>query len=404
MPSLKITSLFAVFFYLVLVSIALISGNAQAENYGDPYVYHDPYPNKPITDGVTYPTAHVPDAEPLRTVPVSSGAYGDPYVYHDPYSKTAEAMVAPIGNAPMQTAETPGDAYGLLPTVVVQAPAGEEAPASVAPLPAPVPEQPIVYHPPGGEPQQPQEMSLATRSGLDIGAQISDYRYHEPSPGTKIQGPHFGGTIGATGVIGDHYFGTVEARGVTGEMNYSSNSGSKHDQTNTLLEGRGLLGKDFIFTYYSVSPFFGVGYRYVDNNLGGNASNGTALYERENGMWYVPVGFMPRMPIDEKSRLAALLEYDFIVQGRETSHLGDAHAGDPIVHDEQDNGMGFRAELMYETKYWSLGPFASYWAMNTSRFSIYHSPGSSCGSTTCSLTVPYNHTVEAGLQFKLHLF
>jgi hypothetical protein len=397
MPTPKITGLFAVFLHAGLMCPALLSGSAQAAAYDDPYVYHDPYPTQPLTPHAEYPKGQLPEAAPLRAIYMPNGAYGDPYVYRDPGMKVADAAPVPMmGEAPMPQVQAPDDAYNNYPpTVLIQAPTSDTPPATA--------EQQIVYHQPGGEPQDPELMSLATRPGFDIGAQVSDYRYHEPSPGTKIQGPHFGGTLDATGVVGDHYFGIAEFRGVTGPVDYSGNSGSKHDQTNTLFEGRGLFGKDFIFSYFSFSPYVGVGYRYVDNDLSGNASNGTPLYERENGNWYIPIGFMPRMYIDESSRLAALFEYDVVVQGRETSHLGDAHAGDPEVHDEQDNGFGFRSELMYETKYWSFGPFASYWAMNTSRFSIYHSPSSSCGSTTCSLTVPYNHTIEAGLQFKVHI-
>jgi len=294
------------------------------------------------------------------------------------------------------------------PTVVVQAP--DNVVTNQEPLPEqappPPPPQPIVYHSPqtslAGPPPSPY-MTLETRAGVDFGVQISDYHYTEKTPGLRISGIDYGGLLGVTGVIGDHFFGTLEGRYAAGWFDYTG-TGSIHDRPNQIWEARGLFGKDFIYEYFSLTPFTGIGFEHTGSDLEGNSSTGAHLYDRDSDLLYVPVGLRPHFRLDVDSRITSSFEYDIPLQTEVTSQLGGAGSGDPSVRDEERSGYGLRGEIMYETRYWSFGPFAQYWNFDTSNPSVYHSPASTCGASTCSLTLPGNHTIEAGMQLKFHFF
>ncbi|MGE3623439.1 MAG: hypothetical protein AB7H77_06170 [Bdellovibrionales bacterium] len=243
-------------------------------------------------------------------------------------------------------------------------------------------------------------MGLETRSGFEVGLSIANYRYREPGINVTTEGPLYGATFEAVTKLGQDFFLSLDTKGNVGWLDYTG-SGTASGEENWILDVRGLIGKDFVFEQFSLSPYAGFGYRYLHDDARGLTSTNAAGYRRSNQLYYIPIGIHPRTHIDSNARLSATLEYDLLIQGTQKSYLSDAGFGDPDIVNLQKSGYGLRGDIMYETSWWSVGPYFNFWSINTSNQTIASSPNSTCGGTTCVWYEPYNHTVEAGVQLKL---
>jgi len=131
---------------------------------------------------------------------------------------------------------------------------------------------------------------LVTRSGWEVGGQLSDYRYEEPSLGVKIWGGGMGVTGAYTHTGAGRWFFRADGRYGYGSLEYEG-SGTKDSVPYSILETRGTFGKDiFRSDGISVSPFVGLGYRYLYNDLRGTSSTGAIGYRRVSNYWYAPLG------------------------------------------------------------------------------------------------------------------
>jgi len=247
-------------------------------------------------------------------------------------------------------------------------------------------------------------LALGTRSGLDAGLEASYYRYNAPSPDVKISGPQLGATASASIVLPGHMFDTADFRYGYGRVDYSSATlGTSNDHENALWEIRDVVGQDFLWNRYSLSPYLGLGYRNLYNDDRGITSSGASGFRSEIEYLYVPIGVKPQVRIDGANILAMDAEFDYLAHGWQTSHLEDKGLGDPTVHNGQGTGFGFRGEAMWETSTWSFGPFVQYWNIGSSSGATFNTPDSGeCGSATCTRVQPHNITVEGGLQLKYH--
>ncbi|MDX2028705.1 MAG: hypothetical protein SFW62_08720 [Alphaproteobacteria bacterium] len=253
-------------------------------------------------------------------------------------------------------------------------------------------------------------MSLRTRPGLDIGLQGFAYDYREPSL-MKLEGYKLGIDGQATITFAKDYFATADVRYAFGEVDYSSNgTGTLDNLWDDFVEARALVGRDFVFSeflgfpQFSVSPYTGFGYRFLYNDLRGTTSTNHSGYRRENEMIYIPIGVKPRWRLNANSRLTSTLEVDIMLDGQQTSYFSDISPGEPDVRNQQDSGVGLRADIMYEYGQWSVGPFVNYWNIDDSQVKISNSPGSICGGSPCSWIEPANNTLEAGIKFKYHFY
>lgn len=240
--------------------------------------------------------------------------------------------------------------------------------------------------------------NLATTSGIDLGAQISGYQYEEPSLGVKISGPKLGFNASATGTFSHNWFATGNFRGAFGYSDYSG-SGTINNVFETLWDIRGLLGRDFIFHSFSLSPFLGFGYRDFSSDDRGTSSTGAHGYRRENQLWYIPVGIEPRFSVDDDSRVAVNFEYDYVASGQQTSKLSDVGTGVPDLTNSQKSGYGLRGNVMWEFKHLALGPFVDYWSIQQSDTAC--ASGSAVG--LCGYE-PTNHTIEGGFEVLYHIY
>jgi len=255
------------------------------------------------------------------------------------------------------------------------------------------------------------DMGLETRPGINVGLQGFYYKYREPNPVDVMENGGMGGfTADGTVTFGPGYFATLDARYALGDLSYRG-SGTARDKFNDLWEVRGLVGKDFIFPRYSLSPYTGIGFRDLYDDNRGLTTTGAFGYRRINQIYYLPIGIEPRMPFDSKSRFTSLLEYDVLLHGSQTSHLEDGNAGDPRVENQQNSGFGIKANVMYETGWWSIGPYVNYWNIDRSQVkTVRDNNATTCASVgasapcAASFVEPKNNTYELGLQVKFHFF
>jgi len=140
------------------------------------------------------------------------------------------------------------------------------------------------------------------------------------------------------------------------------------------------------------SPFIGIGYRYLFNDLRGYSSSGAIGYRRESNYLYVPIGLTHRFELQDEALLATTLEYDLFLRGKQVSKLSDTGLfGYADVTNDQYGGGGFRAEVMYTLVDWSFGPFISIWDIKDSN--LVQGVG----------LEPQNRTTEFGLRMRCRI-
>lgn len=236
--------------------------------------------------------------------------------------------------------------------------------------------------------QQPDP--LATRSGLEVGAQVAGYEYREPDI-AKLNGARVG-VVGTGTLTGDSgVFGKIDLRESYGRLDYQG-SGSMSGVPDLILEARALVGRDWIGASVSLSPYLGLGYRYLFDDLRGNSSTGAAGYRRYSNYLYAPVGFTTRFRLGEGWVLAPTLEADVFLQGKQVSKLSDTGIPGLIdVTNTQHSGRGHRVSLMLEKDRWIFGAWTHYWHIDKSDV---QSTGVGSGLE------PENYTRESGLELR----
>lgn len=243
-----------------------------------------------------------------------------------------------------------------------------------------------------------ERLPLTTTSGSELGLQISDYRYVEQFNGGLFMS-NVGAKLGLTGshvqtVSGGWYWGG-DARLAVGTVNYTG-SGTKADNPEQLFDVRLMGGRDFEMGSYLLSPYAGLGYRMLFNDLSGLTSTGAAGYRRHSKYAYLPVGLTHRFRWDEQARISTSLEYNHLLEGSQQSFFSDTN---PLYNDPvniQKNGYGVRLVSSYETVRWSFGLFYQFWSLQDSDRSVLTSSGVGVGA----LIEPRNTTTEVGAQLK----
>ncbi len=259
-----------------------------------------------------------------------------------------------------------------------------------------------------GENRHANDMSTAslpigTITGVDGGPQILDYVFTERNPNAENRGVKVGADLDAYKSFANHFFMGTELDFNYGSVDYknstASSSSKSHDDY--AAEARFLGGYDIVMNdRFALSPYSGFGYRYHENDNRGLISNGAQGLRSENEYYYIPIGVKPQMRVDGASKVTLGMEYDYVVKGMETAHLGDATAGDPRIDFQQNNGYGLKASLMYERQNLIVGPFVNYWHFASSKQKSFISPASSCGSAVCTESQAAYHSVEAGMKLK----
>jgi hypothetical protein len=210
----------------------------------------------------------------------------------------------------------------------------------------------------------PETNPLATRPGWEIGAQFAQYKYEEPNV-AKLSG-HRLGFDGAGTLVGGPVFGRIEGRASYGSLDYEG-SGTSTGVPDWILEARALVGVDWLGSSAAFSPYLGLGYRYLFDDLRGYSSTGAVGYRRYSNYVYVPVGFTLRFRLGGGWILAPTLEADLFQRGKQVSKLSDTGIpGFQDVTNTQSTGLGRRASLMFEKDKFAFGLWTHYWHIDDS--------------------------------------
>jgi hypothetical protein len=92
----------------------------------------------------------------------------------------------------------------------------------------------------------------------------------------------------------------------------------------------------------------------------------TLGYRRESALKYVPLGCAVRVALGCAWVFAPMVEYDWVVQARAVSRLGDAGTGLGTAINHPGSGHGWRLEAMAETRRAAFGPWLRYWSLGAS--------------------------------------
>jgi hypothetical protein len=230
------------------------------------------------------------------------------------------------------------------------------------------------------------------RRSWEVGVQMSDYRYTEPVLGVEIWGPRVGLTAAYTQTNTNNWFVKIDGRVSYGSLKYEG-SGTQNTVPDFVFEARGYFGKDYFPRHgVSLSPYAGLGYRYLYNDLRGTTSTGEAGYRRYSQYFYVPLGLSSRFNVSGKWSVAPTIEYDYFIAGRQESRLTDVGSGYDDAYNEQSKGYGYRLSVMLEKEAWAFGPWLHFWSIEDSDIVTI--------GTGVSGLEPQNETREFGVELK----
>lgn len=190
-----------------------------------------------------------------------------------------------------------------------------------------------------------------------------------------------------------------------GQVDYSSNETGSVDNINDFLaEVRTTAGYDFYIEDHSrVTPFAGLGYRFLFDELGGKVSTtGASGYDRESNYLYVPVGVKSLTSLNREWSLGFTAEYDIFIQGLQKSKLGQALTGIDTLENDQEDGYGVRGSIQIVRKNSRFNllvePFIRYWNIDQSEVKAITYGGTPVGVVGYE---PKNNSTETGLKIGL---
>ena len=253
-----------------------------------------------------------------------------------------------------------------------------------------------------------QSTDLTTKSGNELGVTVSNYKYTEPGlmeiKATKI-GFDYTGTYAFDSAWPNQskgWFARANVRFATGKANYSSGtSGSLNNRPDRYHEIRAVIGKDFQFGDYTLSPYAGLGYRKLFNDLRGVTTTGAAGYRRESKYTTLPVGVTHRMNLANQAQLVTSAEYSFLLRGQQYSKFSDLVGFNGIIaaqdaNNRQRSGYGLRLSMSYQVDQWAVGPYIDYWKIKQSDTVLV--TRAVLGPVSLPVFEPANKTTEIGLK------
>jgi len=205
------------------------------------------------------------------------------------------------------------------------------------------------------------------KHSADLGTEISYIKYKEP--GVMEEKGMMYGIVGSY-TYRPKFMLRAEGRFAYGQVDYK-NSGTLDNIDDYILEFRGLGGYDFsVFTASTLTPYIGIGYRYLNDDMTGTTSTGALGYERESNYLYSPIGVEIITPLKNDWSVGATLEYDYFWKGIQKSHLSDTGLGLGDIENDQNKGYGIRGSVKFQKKGEKLDfviePFIRYWNIKKS--------------------------------------
>ena len=263
---------------------------------------------------------------------------------------------------------------------------------------------PLAVQPGRAQVEPSDSGAVLQRHAFDTGQEVYHFKYKEPGL-MEEKGIFYGLTLGYTrrswvpaspeespshNKAGAMF--RAEGRFAYGRVDYDGalSDGTPYtmdDIDDFALEGRLLLGWDVLDRHMLHTPYAGIGYRYLNDDL----SVDWYGYERESNYLYLPVGYQFDSKSTDGWSWGARAEYDVFLWGNQKSRLGDVGLSD--VDNRQTSGFGYRASIKVQHKQKNgiliIEPFFRYWDINDSRIEYtYWGSGYE----------PANETTEYGLQ------
>lgn len=223
----------------------------------------------------------------------------------------------------------------------------------------------------------------------EIGFEFNRYRYSEPVFDLETQGNLFGMYVNFTARpeknealfddLVDMY--KTDIRFNYGLVDYkSAPSGELKNNQDWAIEARILVGKDLMASSdVRITPYTGFGYRYLNDDSAGRAtSTGAVGYERESRYYYLPIGIELTTKISDSWAVTPSLEYDYLIQGEQLSHLSDVSWAYPDLRNKQRKGMGLRGSLKFiqlgDSINFVFEPYIRYWHIDDSEEATVSGP------------------------------
>jgi hypothetical protein len=239
---------------------------------------------------------------------------------------------------------------------------------------------------------------------FDLGLSVSHIKYEEPGLMDE-KGMMYGLAGDFSWRGGSAIMLGLEARGAWGEVEYSGATWDGvpltiSDIPDYLLEGRGLIGLDVVSTEITLTPFTGLGYRYLNDGLQEKASGG---YEREANYFYSPLGGELIADLGDGWFFSARVEYDIFWRGQQVSHFSDVAAEYNDPENDQDKGYGIKGSVRIGKRGgdgeigFAVEPFVNYWKIEDSETATLTQNGWAVGE----VIEPRNESTEFGAALKL---
>ena len=240
--------------------------------------------------------------------------------------------------------------------------------------------------------------SLKTQTANQLGLTISSYAYDEPSLNVRVTAIN----------VGVEYLGTYAFQNdwfVLGQVDYSngpvkySGSGTASGIPQYYVNLKAAFGRDFAFDGFVLSPYIGIGYRFLDQALGGVVTTtGARGYDRRSTYNYIPIGVMHRFAVnDNKAKLETTLEYNYLISGNQYSGLAAANPYLANQNNVQNSGYGINLTVLYKQDQWGFGPYYKYWNIADSQTNT-NSFVAAGRQFTYTTKEPANTTNEFGLK------
>ncbi|MFH1776853.1 MAG: hypothetical protein ABH952_04755 [Candidatus Omnitrophota bacterium] len=206
------------------------------------------------------------------------------------------------------------------------------------------------------------------KDNWELGIEISSIKYEEPEV-MRENGTMYGMYSSCTWYR--KYLFRIEGGFSFGKVDYK-NSGTMNGITDYMWEFRSLAGKDFFLSTASViTPYIGLGYRYLSDDMGGKVSSTGALgYKRESNYLYSPLGIETITELKDGWSIGVTIEYDYFWKGMQRSYIGEAIIGLNNLDNDQNGGYGMRGSIKLQKKGADIDqiiePFIRYWNIEKS--------------------------------------
>jgi hypothetical protein len=238
---------------------------------------------------------------------------------------------------------------------------------------------------------------LRTRDAQELGLTLSSYSYQEPSLSVGITAVNYGLEYQKTSLLRDGKFVLAGIDYATGTDQYSGSGNLAMPKY--YYNGKIAIGADWAYRNGIISPYIGLGYRFLNETGGGlTTSTGAVMYDRQSTYLYIPVGLKQRSLTGYGGMLESTFELDYLVSGNQFSGLSVmnnfSYSNSSDVNNRQTSGYGLNASFMYKRPDgWSLGPYWKYWNISKSDLGTWTYTS---GST--SVYEPANTTEEFGFK------